>query len=222
MTASSIIKELSCNKTPGRHIPLFMERWIGRRDYTFSQMNTTADGFITTAWINSRYESLSEYESLIYNKVIHATETAAHAIAEECEELELIEYEAPVVTADSESSERLAARIIERNEKNREREKQIRLHLASLKSELEMIDVALNQHIQRAESTTNKHIYAYLGGLIRAAGEDGVRDMPSKPSALHRNERGKTAYEDHFNKMMMSLNEALERGDCNEDDQQTV
>ena len=60
MASASIMKELSRNAIPVRNWPLFIDRWTGRKDYTFSQMSITPDGFITTPWINSKYESLSE------------------------------------------------------------------------------------------------------------------------------------------------------------------
>ena len=219
MASASIMKELSRNAISVRNWPLFIDRWMGRKDYTSSQMSITPDGFITTPWINSKYESLSEYEGRICNRVIHATEDTAIDIAKKCEELDRIKYVSPIATDDSESGERLTARIIARNEKNKERENQIRMLLASLRSELEMVDAALKEHMQRAESTTNKHIYAYMGGLVRAAGEDGIKgEFPSRPEALHRSTRGKEIYEEHYRKMMACLEKALEGRNSDEDD----
>ncbi len=223
MASSSLLKDLFCKRVPVNRGALFIDRWAGRRDYKFSQMSTTLEGCITTPWINAKYENLSEYESRIYNKVLHATEDIAINIAEKSEELERIEYVTPATTCDSESDERLAARIIARNEHNKEREKEIRMLLATLKSELEMIDAALKEHMQRAESATNKHIYSYLGGVARAAGEDGLKDFSSRPEVFHRSIQGKAIYEEHYNRMMACLEKVLEgRRNNNEDDQESA
>ena len=216
MTATSIVKELARKRIPGRHRPLFLDRRAGRRDYQYSQISQTEDGIVTTPWVTGMYEKLAEYEGLTYNKVDHATESIANAVATDCEELELIEFTEPGPADNKESAERLAARTEADNAQKRERRKQIKLHLATIKSELEMIDVALKHHLQRAENCNQRHVHAYWGGVLRAAGEDGNKDLPACPGHITTTIFGKDVYEEHFDRIMKRVNDALEGGDDDE------
>ena len=220
MTQATIIKDLSRKKAPEKYKPLFLARLAGRRDYTYSQICISEDGeSTTTPWIIGKYENLAEYEGLIYNKVDFASEPIANMVATECEELERMEYKQPGTADNKESTDRLAARIASINAETKEREKQIILHLASLRSDLEMIDAALKHHIQRAENNSMRHILAYWSGVLRAAGEEGNNNLPSNPSRFNQNIIGKAVYEEHFNRVMSRIDAALERRDIDETEQ---
>ena len=219
MTVATIIKDLSREKAPEKYKPLFLSRLAGRRDYAYSQICISEDGESTTPWIIGKYENLAEYEGLIYSKVDLASESIANMVATECEELELMEYKQPGAADNRESTDRLAARIASKNAETKEREKQIILHLASLRSDFEMIDAALKHHIQRAENNSMRHIFAYWSGVLRAAGEEGNNNLPSNPSRFDQSIIGKAVYEEHFNRVMSRIDAALERRDNDETEQ---
>ena len=62
MTATSIVKELSKKKVPGRYKPLFLDRYRGKRDYNYAQVVSDSNDEKTTPWISGKHEALAEYE----------------------------------------------------------------------------------------------------------------------------------------------------------------
>ena len=141
-------------------------------------------------------------------------------VSSECKELELIEYVKPIKTDNPESMARITAQCAAENETNRMREKTLVLHLAAIKSEIEMINLALKHHIQRAENTARAHIYAYWGGVLRAAGEGGEQNLPANPIEFSNEISGKFVYEEHYKTMIDRINDALERGANDEVDKE--
>lgn len=219
MTETYATRILYTKKVPGQFRPLFLDGCVGALDYKRSQVVIDLDNSITTPWINGKLESLAEYESKIYSEVDHAIAPIVQTVIKECKELELIRDRGPKETAEIECQGRAADMEALEKKKNKERESEILLHLASLKGELEMISVSLSHHLQRAGDCNQKHIYAYWGGILKAAGRDGNNDMPFYSERKKRPSFAKEVFYKNFNIIMKHIDDELERRSINESDQ---
>lgn len=216
MGSTTIAKELSRRKVPGSIRPFILDRVKGIIDASHDQLFRDEFGNTSTPWITSRYQALAEYESFIYNKVEHATESIAVLVYSESKELELIDYPRASEGSNTESSERLAESIAIKNAENKKREKEIILHLASLKSELEKIDEALHHHIQRAKCRNKRHIYAYWSGFMRAFNKNGNEDIKLSPNDNMTEISSKPVYEECYKRLIKQIDGVIEGRNSNE------
>lgn len=204
---NKIVKMLSAKrKIPGTKRPLVLDRLKGRRDFKDSQLCGTDGGQQTTPWITERARNISVYENYIYNMVDRELAPVADMISVECRELEELGKTVELRADNEESLERMASRAAARSAAEDARRKQILMHLAEMRSELEVVDTALKHNIRRAEHEMQKHVSAYWSGVLKAAASDR---MPAEPRMEIPVTEGRTVYRLHYTRMMERIEEAM-------------
>lgn len=182
-----------------------VEKWIGKRDGKTNQICKNEE-FLTTPYIEHKYNCLGSYEDEKYTYVIREMEGVYQETYANYMELKTIlenhgENDLPL----GEEGMRQAAHAFSRMKQKKQRKEQILVRLAQIQADTETVDEALTHNLQRAEKILKSHVGSYWKGILQSSQEN----LPPYPQVLKKNPVSQAVYENHKETIIEILNMAM-------------
>ena len=183
----------------------WMDKVSGSSDYSNNQLCKVDESY-QTPWIIERAHRLTDYDQKVYNYVDKGLKEIAEIVYGECEELATLSGQKQPLSLDKENTERESAKMSAELTKNERRRREILIHLAVIKADVEAINTSLEHHLQRAEKMVLSHVSAYWRGVLKSAESE---NLPPTPKIPQLDAPGKKHYEVLLNHIMENLDNVL-------------
>ncbi len=145
-----------------------LEKKAGVTDAKENQVCETAKGHITP-WIDAKERFFNSYIDKIYLKTVMALDETVEEANSLVVELNLLQKEKiNDINGCGEEVMRQKLRAVAENSKRESRKKEILIRISSIKAESDMVDEALNHHIESARNILDSHISAYWRGVLKS------------------------------------------------------
>lgn len=186
----------------------FVEKHIGSKDVQRNQLCSLEGGYITP-WVECKMKYYDSYINHIYLK----TTIALDSIYEEAQSL-LTEFsllskpQTPLTCINSEEAERQTARAATIDNLREKRKQEILTRITTIKTECEMVDEALQHHVEKAEDILHSHISSYWRGVLKASSGE----MSHFPFLTQKIYPGRQKYDRNRNDLLSMIQNTLAKG----------
>lgn len=186
----------------------FVEKHMGVKDAQENQICEAGNGHMTP-YVDSKSKHYNGYVNKTYLQTSMILEEVVREANSIIVELDLIMQEKAVpMDAKGEEAMRQAALAASRSAQCEARKQMILTRLAEIKAECEMVDEALQHHIERATDILHSHISSYWRGVLKVS-EGKMDHFPYMEESKY---PGRERYEQNRDDLLRRINNALLKG----------
>ena len=143
----------------------WMETWMGRKDYRDGQLCNANNQYLTP-FIIKKINYFDAYQNQVYLNVIKELDPIYQSVASMSCELHHLEEKEELIEGKGRQIERENFEIKKREALKQEERLEILLKLSKIYENMQDIDVALHQHLEKAKKVFQSKISAYWKGIL--------------------------------------------------------